>query len=99
MTNTDEAGLTEDISNFYADPLGFVKYAFSWNKKGTLLENESGPDDWQIETLKDIGHRIKIILSFALCLATQKGFNQKILRTPSSAVAIGTMARTLGPSR
>jgi hypothetical protein len=39
--------LAQEIGGFYADPLGFVMFAFPWGKKGTPLENfPDGPDQW-----------------------------------------------------
>lgn len=54
-----EAELQKDIMKFYADPLGFVRYAYPWGQAGTSLQNESGPDKWQIEILKEIGAEVK----------------------------------------
>lgn len=51
--------LAEDISQFYADPLGFVLYAYPWKVKGSPLENFDGPDEWQREFLFDLGEEIK----------------------------------------
>ena len=56
---TPEGTLEADIANFYADPLGFVMYAFPWGQKGTRLEKEDGPDTWQIEILNCLGEEIR----------------------------------------
>jgi hypothetical protein len=37
--------LAEEISRFYADPLGFVRFAYPWGERGTL-EKYTGPDIW-----------------------------------------------------
>lgn len=55
--NALEVELIEDIAAFYDDPLGFVKYVFPWGEGS--LQNETGPDTWQVETLNDIGQAIK----------------------------------------
>lgn len=52
-----ENALIEDVAQFTHDPLGFVMYAFDWGE-GELAEFD-GPDDWQRETLEDIGRRLK----------------------------------------
>ena len=50
-----EDELTEQINQFYADPLGFVMFAFPWGEKGGPLEEfPLGPDDWQREQLEYI---------------------------------------------
>lgn len=49
-----ETDLTERISYYYDDPLGFVLFAFDWGTDG--LEE---PDKWQREQLEGIGKAIK----------------------------------------
>jgi hypothetical protein len=49
--------LAKDISQFYANPLGFVLYAFDWGKGD--LEGWDGPDDWQREFLLKLGKAIR----------------------------------------
>jgi hypothetical protein len=41
---------------YYANPLGFVQWAFPWGK-GTLA-NLTGPDDWQREFLEQLGQEV-----------------------------------------
>ena len=50
--------LADELANFYADPLGFVKFAYPWGEPGPL-ENESGPDDNQIEFLTSLGEEVR----------------------------------------
>lgn len=60
MENKDpELLLAEDIGSFWNDPLGFVMYAFPWGEPGTELENQSGPDEWQHDSLIEWGDAIK----------------------------------------
>ena len=54
-TSADEF-LIEDIVKFYADPLGFVRYAFPWGQ-GELAGRE--PDAWQVEFLNDVGAMVR----------------------------------------
>jgi hypothetical protein len=51
--------LAEDIAQFYDDPYGFVMYAFPWGKKGSALENETGPDIWQRDQLMLIANKVQ----------------------------------------
>lgn len=51
--------LVDQIAEFYDDPLGFVLMAFPWGEKGTRLENQTGPDQWQIDVLNDIGTAVR----------------------------------------
>lgn len=57
--NTDdfELALTEDVSKFYADPLGWVLWAFDWDEGE--LKGFTGPDDWQVDILNAIGDSVK----------------------------------------
>lgn len=48
--------LAEDMGRFFADPLGFVMYAFEWGT-GDLVGFD-GPDQWQRETLEAIGAEV-----------------------------------------
>ena len=50
-----ELAIATDIAEFYADPLGYVMYAFEWGKPGGDLEYCTGPDKWQREQLQRVG--------------------------------------------
>ena len=50
--------LAKDVQQFYADPLGFVMWAYPWGQPG-LLEKHSGPDDWQREFMTELGRQVK----------------------------------------
>lgn len=54
-----EVELVNDIAEFYADPLGYVLYAFPWGEKGGPLEDFDGPDTWQREQLAAVGKAIQ----------------------------------------
>lgn len=51
--------LKRDIAETVDSPLSFINYAYPWDKKNTLLENEEGPDIWQYRLLKDLGQAIR----------------------------------------
>lgn len=53
MYSSDQS-IANDIAGFFADPLGFVMYAFPWGEVGGPLADETGPDQWQIDVLNDI---------------------------------------------
>lgn len=46
--------LHEAVSDYYADPLGFVLFAYSWPING-----EDGPDEWQAQVLTEIGREVE----------------------------------------
>ncbi len=51
--------LAGEIAAFYADPLGFVLFAYPWGEPGGPLADEEGPDEWQTEFLKDLGAELR----------------------------------------
>jgi len=51
--------LAEDMVRFYADPLGYVMYAFPWGQEGTILSDQHGPKTWQRDVLVQLGEEIK----------------------------------------
>lgn len=50
--------LADEISRFYDDPAGFVKFAYPWGEPGPL-ENYSGPDEVQLEFLRSLGEEVR----------------------------------------
>ncbi|NCH03918.1 terminase [Cronobacter malonaticus] len=52
-----ESLLAEDMGRFFYDPLGWVMYSFEWGRGE--LTGFDGPDEWQIEFLRDWGEAIK----------------------------------------
>lgn len=54
----DNIDLAVDISDYDHDPLEYVKYAFPWGEKNTVLEGKEGPRDWQREALIYIGNHL-----------------------------------------
>ena len=76
--------LADDMAEFYDDPLGFVMYAFEWNK-GELLGWEE-PDEWQRDYLTELGEQVR-----------ERGFNgvdpvDPIFDATSSGHGIGKSA-------
>jgi hypothetical protein len=52
--------LIEELATFSNDPLGFVLFAFPWGEPGEL-ENSSGPVDWQVGVLQQLGEGVLTI--------------------------------------
>ncbi len=50
--------LAGEIANYYADPLGFVLFAYPWGEPG-VLRDATGPDTWQRETLIAVGEQVR----------------------------------------
>ena len=51
--------LISKIGALSNDPLGFVRFAYPWGKKGTELENEEGPNYFQKEVLETVADRLQ----------------------------------------
>lgn len=49
--------LADQCGQFYADPLGWVLWAFDWGHGE--LEGFDGPDDWQREWLREVGAAVR----------------------------------------
>jgi hypothetical protein len=49
--------LADECAKYYADPLGWVMWAFDWDYADLL--GFVGPDTWQIDSLRDIGDAVK----------------------------------------
>jgi hypothetical protein len=58
VAGTPVEELFDKLASYESDPLGFVMWAFPWGVPGTSLENEIGPEQWQVEQLRRIGARI-----------------------------------------
>lgn len=54
-----DAELADFVSQFYADPLGFVETCYPWREPGPL-EGHDGPDTWQREHLIWIGEEVRL---------------------------------------
>lgn len=67
--NNDELVLA--LASFSADPVGFVYFAFPWGEPGEL-EEDAGPEPWQIRILEDLRDGI-ITLEEAVLLARTSG--------------------------
>ena len=55
----EDIKLLNYLGEFYSDPLGFVMAVYPWQKPGTILENEEGPDTWQAEYLEELGSQVR----------------------------------------
>lgn len=53
----EEELLFRKAASFKNDPLGFVLWAYPWGKPGPL-EKYSGPDEWQVDFLRQLGEEV-----------------------------------------
>lgn len=83
MQAQDQQSIAEDIAKYYADPYGFVLYAFAWGDGD--LAGESGPDIWQTDTLKLIGEEVRkresgdVTTAIQLAIASGHGIGKSTL--------------------
>ena len=54
QSGTDHTDLIVELAAYSSDPYGFVLFAFPWGEVGEL-ELFTGPQDWQIRVLRDLG--------------------------------------------
>lgn len=69
--SADDQMLAEDMGRFYADPLGFVLYAYDWENDKSIqvcklaspwnliYGDQWGPDAWACEVLDDIAKKVR----------------------------------------
>lgn len=57
-TRSYEELLHEAVAEFYADPYGFVLFAFPWGEDGPL-KHYDGPDVWQRAFLENLGEQVR----------------------------------------
>lgn len=70
-TSRADLALADEVARFYADPLGFVMFAFEWDTDPALqlvelpapwnmiYDSKFGPDAWACELLDRIGQQVK----------------------------------------
>lgn len=70
MAESFDGELARDLAQFYADPLGFVMYAYPWDSDKSLqlvklaepwagrFGCEFGPDAWACQLLEDLGREV-----------------------------------------
>lgn len=56
---SDDAALAEMVSEYYADPVGFVLAVWAWGREGRL-KHFTGPDPWQFEFLEWLGEQVRV---------------------------------------
>jgi hypothetical protein len=54
-----EQELEDFVADCYADPLQFVRGAYPWGEEGTTLQDEPGPDVWQVGFLEELGQEVR----------------------------------------
>lgn len=96
-----EQQLVEDIGSFSLDPLGFVLYAFPWGCEGTDLADATGPREWQADTLRSIGERLRkgyqpgeVLMPVLQSIASGHGIGKSALVSMLVAWAMATCPDT-----
>ncbi len=58
MTPAERAELCADLAGFEFDPVGFVYWAFPWGDPEKSLATDPGPEQWQLDHLRNIGEQL-----------------------------------------
>lgn len=71
MATKADLQLADEVAKFYADPLGWVMFAFDWDGDASLqlvelqppysylYGSKYGPDKWACDFLHDLGEKVK----------------------------------------
>src|ERR1035441_5182940 len=79
--------LAYEVAKYYADPLGFVRMAFPWGKKGTPLEDQEGPDVNQTQFLMDVAAQVRAVrfngrdpvMPILMCVSSGHGTGKSVM--------------------
>lgn len=93
MRSADDRALVEMLASYTHDPLGFVYAAFPWGE-GELADMTI--EDWQADTLRTIGERLKAGLSVREAVASGHGVGKSALVCWLILWAIATHEDTRG---
>lgn len=94
---TTQEILANDLAALSKCPYEWVMYSFPWGEKGTALENETGPDDWQIDILKKVGNGLLSIQeAIRIAVASGHGIGKSALVSWLILWAISTKVDTRG---
>ncbi len=67
------------VAELVGKPYEFVMAIYPWGKKGTILENETGPDKWQKDVLDLIGKAESLETGLQLAVASGHGVGKTSL--------------------
>jgi hypothetical protein len=93
--------LSERLGRYRFDPLGFVMFAFPWERPGTALAGEKGPEPWQREVLEKLGSGLRQRDGSAdeavrLAIASGHGIGKSALVSWIILWALSTLSDTRG---
>jgi hypothetical protein len=71
--------LEEALVELVNDPLGHVYFSYPWGEKGTILEHEEGPDEWQIKVLTMIAKGLPIQEAIRVAVRSGHGIGKTTL--------------------
>lgn len=86
--------IVNDLADLAHDPLAFVYWAFPWGEG--LLQNQTGPEDWQKKILKHIGENISPDKVVQEAVASGHGIGKSALVSWLILWAISTHENTRG---
>ena len=103
-SSTADIELAQEVAKYYADPLGFVLFAYPWREKGTPLENEEGPDANQRQFLIDLGKEVKArrfrgsdpVMPILMCVSSGHGTGKSVLGAWIANWILSTRPHSIG---
>jgi hypothetical protein len=92
--------LAFETGTYAHDPLGFVLFAFPWGEAGTVLEKDAGPELWQRDLLRAIGHSLGSASdAIRIAVASGHGVGKSALVAWIIVWALATFRDTRGSSQ
>ena len=88
MSKTRDEEITEALAQCFYDPLKYVYFSYPWGKDGPL-KDETGPDEWQKDALKEIGQLTRCQHSGELWTDYKTGKKKKIGKIIRYAIKAG----------
>jgi hypothetical protein len=88
--------LISDLAGFSNDPVRFVYWAFPWGEEGGPLALESGPEDWQLQILKDVKNGLPLNKAILEAVASGHGVGKSALVSWLILWGISTLEDTRG---
>lgn len=67
------------LTEYSSDPVGWVLWAFPWGESGTDLAGHTGPEDWQLELLTQLGEGV---ISVDEAIAHAMAFDEDVEAAP-----------------
>ncbi len=97
LSTEDFNALAEYLADCAGDPELFVRLSFPWGEEGTALADKKGPEQWQLEVLREIRDGLKTVdQAIQEAVASGHGIGKSALVSWLILWGIGTHEDTRG---